>query len=326
MYSLILVDYNSLNATVNYIRSCRNCLGISGTGHIVIVENGSGEGDVDLLQQAFGTYEILNADGISQTLYSFRWEECQIVYCHSGGNLGYAKGNNLGTEIAQKLWADPYYIISNNDLEFPATFDLDIAGKLFESNPKIGAIGPQIITPEGICQSPHRWISAYRRLIVFIWLCSIANFVSPQRYNQLKEKYCNDLDIDAPTGPCGWVSGCFCILRSSAFHKAGMYDPHTFLYAEEPILSRRLEKAGFETWFCRELDLVHRHGQTTKSAMSRLKIFAMDFQSMHYYYRTYTDTSAIVLLLAKWNFALYKGMHTFWNFLKSLKKGGKESV
>lgn len=321
MYTLILVDYNSLDATICYIERCRKALPSKATDHIVIVENGNIEAALDRLSQEFGAVQTLQLDGISQEVFSFQREGQQIVYCHSGGNVGYAKGNNLGAEIAQKLWADPYYIISNNDLEFPEVFDLEIARALFEKDSEIGVIGPQVTTPEGVCQSPHRWISAFRRLIVFIWLCAFGNLLSAQRYAQIKARYCEDLCPEAPTGPCGWVSGCFMLVRAQAFHQAGMFDPYTFLYAEEPILSRRMEKAGYSVWFCRELAVIHRHAQTTKNALSRLRVLELDFQAMHYYYKTYTKTSKAVLVLAKWNFALYKCIHPLWNTLKKLRSG-----
>ncbi|MBO5867939.1 MAG: glycosyltransferase family 2 protein [Oscillospiraceae bacterium] len=320
MYSLILVDYNSLDATISYIDKCRNALGIVGASHIVIVENGSNEHAVARLQAVYGSCQTLEKEGISQPLYLFTQEDCQIVYCYSGDNLGYAKGNNLGAQIAQTLWADPYYIVSNNDLYFEGEFDLQIAEALFDAHPEIGVIGPQVTTPAGQVQSPRRWISAYRRLVIPIQLYSLGSILPKKFYNKLKDRFCEDLCPDAVTGPCGWVSGCFMLLRASAFHEAEMFDPYTFLYAEEPILSRRMERAGYSVWFCRELSVIHNHAQTTRNALSRLRIVELDFGAMCYYYKTYTDASGFVLWLAKCNFAIFKWAHPLWNQLKSLFK------
>jgi GT2 family glycosyltransferase len=320
MYSLILVDYNSLDATIAYIERCTKALGKAGTSHIVIVENGSDEHAAESLRQSYGPWELLHPEGISQTLYLFSTEGRQIVYCHSGDNLGYAKGNNLGVQIAQILWADPYYIVSNNDIDFEGPFALEIARELFDTHPEIGVIGPQVITPAGQVQSPRKWIGAYRRLVVFIQLCSVSNILPAKLYTKIKDRLCEDLCVDAPTGPCGWVSGCFMMIRASAFHKAEMFDPNTFLYAEEPILSRRMERAGYSVWFLRELTVIHKHAQTTRNALSRLRIMELDFNSMWYYYKTYTSASNFVLGLAKCNFAIFKCIHPIWNKLKNLGK------
>ena len=320
MYSLILVDYNSLESTLSYIDTCIKALGEKGTSHIVIVENGNVENAPARLEEKYGSRNILSAEGFSQTLYRFSADGHEIVYCDSGDNLGYAKGNNLGVEIAKAIWDDPYYIISNNDLVFEKPFDLDKASKLFESNPKIGVIGPQVTTPAGVPQSPYKWISAYRRLVIFIQLCSVGNILPGKVYTKLKSMLCQDLCVDASTGPYGWVSGCFMLVRASAFQAAGMFDPYTFLYAEEPILGRRMERAGYSVWFCRELSVIHNHAQTTKSVLSRMKILELDFESMSYYYKTYTSASKFTLLLAKWNFAVFKCVHPIWNKFKQLVK------
>lgn len=316
MYTLILVDYNTVDLTIAYMEKCWKALKKEESSHVVIVENGSDSNAFERLTQEYGASEAVHLSGIPQTLYSFCKEDRQIIYCHSRENLGYAKGNNLGAEIAQKLWEDPFYIISNNDLEFDGPFNLNVAYELFMGDPQIGVIGPQVSTPEQVQQSPHKWISAFRRLIIFIWLCAITSIITPERYAQLKSRYCEDLCFNAPTGPCGWVSGCFMIVRASAFHDVGMFDPYTFLYAEEPILSRRMERAGYIVWFCRELAVIHNHAQTTKNALSRLRILELDFDSMCYYYKTYTKTSKAVLMMAKCNFALYKCIHPIWNKIK----------
>ena len=320
MFTLILVDYNGLEPTLSYIDTCRESLGKKVASHIVIVENGNVPTAPARLAEKYGAGELLQIDAISQPLHRFCIDDTEIIYCDSGDNLGYAKGNNLGAQIAQALWADPYYIISNNDLVFKDVFNLDKALALFDSEPQIGVIGPHVTTPGGICQSPRRWISAYRRLVVNIQLGSVCNILPSKLYAKLKNRLCEDLCPDAQTGPCGWVSGCFMLVRASAFHEAGMFDPYTFLYAEEPILSRRMERAGYSVWFCRELSVIHNHAQTTKNALSRMKILELDFASMYYYYKTYTSASKFVLLLAKWNFAVFKFFHPIWNKVKGLFK------
>ena len=320
MFTLILVDYNGLEPTLSYIDACVKALGKKGACHIVIVENGNIPNAPARLTEKYGTGETLQLEGISQTLHRFCIDHTQIIYCDSGDNLGYAKGNNLGAQIAQAPWADPYYIISNNDLVFEENFDLDKALALFDSDPKIGVIGPHVTTPAGQVQSPRKWISAYRRLVITVQLYSVGSILPKKLLSRLKNRLCEDLCANAQTGPCGWVSGCFMLLRASAFHEAGMFDPYTFLYAEEPILSRRMERAGYSVWFCRELSVIHNHAQTTKNALSRMKVTELDFASMYYYYKTYTPTSKFVLMLARWNFAVFKFFHPIWNKLKGLFK------
>lgn len=306
MYSLILVDYNTIDTTTAYVEHCRKMLGAQGACHVVIVENGTNEGVLETLSALYGAHTVCSVPEITQTVYRFQTDVQDICYCHSGENMGYARGNNLGAQIAQAVWDDPYYIISNNDLVFAEPFDFSIPDSLFLENPAIGVIGPNVTTPDGIRQSPQAWAPPFRRLILDYWRRFIAAFLKGEKKAQYLIKHCNDVVADAPSGECAWVSGCFFLVRAEAFHLAGMFDPHTFLYAEEMILSRRMENAGYKVWFCRDLNVIHNHAQTTKKSISIMKGRELDFQAVWYYYSAYTNTSPLLLTLAKWNFAFYK--------------------
>ena len=134
MYSLIVVDYNALDTTIEYICRCYDRLGMEGAGHTVIVENGSSEGTLERMRLRFGEPEELQIPEIPVALYLYWNAEQQICYCNSGANLGYAKGNNLGVNIAQAMWHDFGYIISNNDLVFEKDLDMKYINNLFHQN------------------------------------------------------------------------------------------------------------------------------------------------------------------------------------------------
>lgn len=316
MYSLIIVDYNSIKNTIEYILSCKEKLGIMGASHIVIVQNGAIDGTLEELNSFFGDYEICQINGVGQTLYKFSNDFQEIYYCHSGANLGYAKGNNLAIQIASKIWSDSYYIVSNNDLVFKDTVDLSLISKVFDENSSVGVIGPAIITPQSESQSPRYWQSASHRLIFNHWLSVFGGFFGLKTRMYLFNKYANDTIKDAKSGLCAWVSGCFMFIRAKAFEEAGMFDPNTFLYAEEMILSKRLERAGYSEYYLKEIELIHNHAETTKKTISHFKAVEIDFNANYYFYKNYTNTSFITLFLSKISFKLLKcGV-----FLKSIIK------
>lgn len=303
MYSLVIVDYNSIDATTEYIRRCREALGIEGGSHIVIVQNG--EDVLWQLSNRYGEPTLCSLPEIAQAVYRFQVGQQDICYCHSGENMGYARGNNIGVRIAQAVWNDPGYIISNNDLVFEKPIDISVINDLFDLNPTIGVIGPGVLSPDGCYQSPNRWRSAFSRLIGFYWVRIFAMFLKGEKKSRLLSSY-SDTETAAVSGPCAWVSGCFFFLRADAFIQAGMFDEHTFLYAEEMILSRRMEAVGYQVWFCREVSVIHNHAQTTKKTISLMHSREIEFDAVRYYYKTYTGTSLALLTLAKWNFAIYR--------------------
>jgi len=303
MYSLIIVDYNGVDATIAHILRCRETLGST---HIVFVENGSNEGVEEKLQAAFGAPERRRLPDISRQLLFYRLENTEICYCYANENMGYARGNNLGVRIARALWSDFGYLISNNDLVFEKPFDVSVVDSVFAENPQVGLVGPKVVTPDGCKQSPQAWAPAFRRLILDYWYRVAASFMKEPKKSQFLTLRCNDLQENAPEGFCDWVSGCFFFVRADAFEQCGMFDEHTFLYGEEMILSRRLEKAGYKVWFCPRLEVIHKHGQSTKNAISVFRIRELDYNAVHYYYRTYTDTPRWLLAAANLNFRLYK--------------------
>jgi GT2 family glycosyltransferase len=326
MYSLIVVDYNSPVETIAYINRCQKALITHGALHIVIVDNASDKRFLELLSDAFGTYTDQPISHLGKTVQCFQQDGCSLCYCCSGENMGYARGNNLGAKVAKALWNDPFYIISNNDLVFNDVVDLTPAEDLFAKHPEIGAIGPRIISALGAPQSPNHWQGAFHRLILNTWLGAAGAIMSEHAYQKLENRFCTSTVSDATTGPCAWISGCFMIVERDAFFEAGMFDEHTFLYAEEMILSRRMEKVGKEIWFCRDIEVVHKHAQTTRKALSVIRMRQMDFESCLYYYQTYEQTSRILLKLAKWNFVLYKKAFYLWQIVKKNHKEHAEDT
>ncbi len=318
MYSLIIVDYNSVETTLDYVERCRQYLGAAAS-HVVVVENGNETGVAEILSQRYGDCDIKALSGISKQIYCFEKDGQQIAYCGSGENLGYAKGNNLGVRIADALWNDPYYIISNNDLVFEGTVDMALVERLFAVNPDIGIIGPAVITPQGERQSPRFWQSAFHRLIANYWISAFGGLVGEEKRMRLWERYCKDTIENAESGYHAWISGCFFFARAEAFHKAGMFDEHTFLYAEEMILAKRLEAVGSRVYFCREIEVVHKHAESTKKALAAFRMTQIDFEANYYCYKNYLHTSPILLALAKLSFALFTGLFK----VKQLFKRGR---
>lgn len=300
MYSMILVDYRSMEKTIRYLGLCCAQLGIR---HAVIVDNGDSPRGYEPLEQCYGPGQLLELNG--RQLRSYEADGCRVLYCHSGENLGYAKGNNLGVTIAESVFRDPYYLISNNDLAFPMGFSLETATELFEAMPRVGVIGPRVVTPAGEDQSPRKLLSPFRKLVLSYWIHLPALLLPRSKRKAFWDKHCNDTVAAAPSGRCHWVSGCFMLVRAEAFRDADMFDPNTFLYAEEPILAARMEQKGWQMYFCRELTVVHEHGATTKKTFSAIKGMGLEFESNCYFYQTYRGVAGIWIGLAKLSFRVF---------------------
>lgn len=199
----------------------------------------------------------------------------EICLVCAGENLGYARGNNLGTAVADRLYGDEYYLICNNDLRFPDEWDLAEGIRVFTEHPNAAAWGPQITGPKGAEQNPYRRRSPYYWLFVYPW----------SRFGPIHSK--GDYLPMTESGECYRLMGCCLMLRAEAFRACGKFDEHTFLFSEEPILSERMAGKGYVCRYEPRFHVIHEHGQTMKNAAREIDVQRHFFDSLFYYCRAY---------------------------------------
>jgi len=304
-YSLIIVDYRSINKTIHYIEHFASMVKGEYPLHAVIVDNSPSQ-DVD---KAFACYSkkdlIVIDDLIGYTTYV--WGNLTISYCFAGNNLGYAKGNNLGVKIADLCFNDNFYIISNNDLRLDEKFDWCPFERLFEENQDIAVIGPRVVGLDGKVQSPHKKVSAFSHLVLSFWLGHWPFY------------WRCDCDYTEESKYCYRVMGSFMIIRACAFHKADGFDENTFMFGEEMILSERLSRNGYKTYFFNDYAVVHEHGASVKRVDSVLRAEQWSFDSIYYYYEKYRNTNSLILVLGKISFYVYKAVRYVVNCIKHMR-------
>lgn len=202
-------------------------------------------------------------------------------------NLGYARGNNLGACFLNRIGEYDYFLFSNDDIELSQPNTLEILVSRMKEDGRIGAIGPRVVGLDGRDQSPHdTYVSPYRmigwRLFPFL-----------RRKNKA-------MVTETPQKPSSrftyWVQGSFILVEARVFREIGMFDEHTFLYYEEPILAERLAKVGKTMYFDSDVEVVHYEGGSTKRNRKRENI---EMESRIYYLREYKHINRIVLFLLK---------------------------
>lgn len=273
MIGVVIINFGNPERTIRFVRE--ECGKIGVPHQVVIVDNGSGADAVEILKKEL--------EGI-------------VTILPANKNLGFAKANNLGAEYAIKQGADLLLFV-NNDIVFTDADVVDrLAAKLAEL-PSTGIIGPKVVGLDGRLQSPSPKQSFAQRNLLPYW----GKLVYGQR--KLREKMQLDFAETASEGPCFVVSGCCFMVKAGAFSEVGMFDPETFLYGEEMILSARMQAAGKSVYYYPEVAVLHEHGATTRKYYDRKRIRSMKFDSEAYYYRSYEKTPA-------WEISL--GRFTLW--------------
>lgn len=293
MFSMIIIDYNSMMETIDYINQFSNKCNNFQYCHVIVIDNYSKQNDFPKIYSQYGKIKYVTEID-KRKVYSINHNGIVVYYCSFGENAGFARGNNLGVRISKELFNDDYYLFSNNDIILKNTFDIKRFELIFESHPEVSIIGPRVTSPDGIEQSPCKKISVFKQLFANYWGYAIP-FV----------KVTSDLDFDGQSKICYWVSGCFFLSKADVFEKVGGFDEATFLYAEEMILSERMLRKSYYSYFDSNYHIIHLGGSTTKKTSSNLKIMEMRFKSLCYYQKIYRGVNDRILKLAAINFSLY---------------------
>lgn len=305
MVSMIIVDYKTIVKTVKYIQSCYRHIRDWEKLHVIIVDNSDiPQKNMQVTEAAIHLkYEEIQIEGIANKIFQGRLDGHEILYVCAEKNLGYAGGNNLGSEISGKYYKDPYYLFSNNDMRMDSVFSLEQLMEPMKNKKDIAAVGPKILGLDGKHQSPWKRSTSGKDLFFTYF-----DFLLPKKM-KITGKITN-LDSCDVSKRCYWVTGSFLMVDAEKFNQAGKFDSHTFLYCEEMILAERLARYGYGMYFENGVTLIHEHGQTVKNTMSVLKGIQYSFESSLYYYEKYRKEKKIILVLAKLHFMVFKGL--FW--------------
>lgn len=282
MLGIVVVVYKSYQDTVRFIKT--EISKISTPFKLVIVDNGATMAESRKLAESCGAELVVNQNTADKNK--------DIFLISTSENLGYAKGNNLGTSFLNQHFAVDYILFSNNDIVLK---DVEVCDKLIDRLDKtenVGMVGPRVIGSRQEDQSPHYEIKFIR---YFAWV------ILPFLKGKIKflRKNRDNSPAELSEGYCYWVSGCFFMLRKKDFMDAGMFDSNTFLYGEEKILAERLLGIGKYSYYDPSVVVFHEHGNTTKKHIKNKQIEKMVFDSDCYYFREYKHISPIFLNILK---------------------------
>jgi GT2 family glycosyltransferase len=229
--TVVIVTFNSaadVGACLDSIpRAARD------TAHdVIVVDNASADGTPALVRQ--------------------RWPHVTVL--DAGGNLGFARGNNLGIRAT----AGELVLLLNPDA-IPAEGSIDRLVAVLDAMPGVTIAGPRIVDDTGRAElSFGRMIGPFAELRqkvltrghVHRWPMIAAHVEHVSR---------------TPSFP-DWVSGACLLIRRSALERAGLLDERFFLYTEDVDLCATVRAQGGGVRFSPEAEIVHVRGASRSSA------------------------------------------------------------
>jgi N-acetylglucosaminyl-diphospho-decaprenol L-rhamnosyltransferase len=160
------------------------------------------------------------------------------------------------------------YVYVLNEDTTAGDWALERLTKYLDANPRVAALGPRIVYPDGQLQD-----SAWRFPTPLVSTLSLATL---GRLGVTQSRGEGPRAVD-------WVMGAAVVLRRQALEEVGLFDEDFFLYSEEVDLQARLHQAGWEVHYFPGVTVVHHESQFSAEIPER-RINEM-WRSRHRYWR-----------------------------------------
>jgi GT2 family glycosyltransferase len=225
--SVVVVNLNGLPWLERCLESVR--------GHeTILVDHGSTDGSLELVQQRFQEARVLEQ-----------------------ANVGMGGGNNAGMRAA----SGDYFLLLNSD----AWAVGDAVARLVafaDAHPEAAVVGPRLRNPDGTLQRSVRGFPTRWRLATeYLGLRKLA-----PHSRSLNALYAGGFDHDAVV-EADWLSGACLLVRRAATEEVGLFDESFFMFSEETDWCYRFHQAGWKVFFDPEAEVVHVGGQTHAGAL-----------------------------------------------------------
>lgn len=248
--SVVIVSYNVRDLLADCLDSMQ-----AGGARIA----GRGNGPPDGVQTEVFVVESGSSDNTGDMLReSYPW----VRLIEPGRNTGFAGGNNLGIDASRGR-----YVLALNPDTRPLDGALSAMVDYMDAHPEVGALGPQLLNPDGTIQPSRRrfptlW-TAFCEDTVFMPLAPRRIFV---RY------FMRDTD-DEQTVEVDWVQGTALLARREAIEQVGGFDEQFFMYSEEIDWQRRIKAAGWRVVHLSEAQVIHYGGKSSEQVGARRDIY-----------------------------------------------------
>lgn len=230
----------------------------------------------------------------------------EIILLHTGENLGFSRGNNVGFQYAKNELEASFIVLSNNDIVIPGDSIIDDIIDKYQQTP-FDILGPKIIsTIDQLDQNPRnelydsisnveKFISHFRRLLLLsyvnldIWLVDLKKKFFPK---SSLPKYNNDLDHDTEQ----WgvkLHGSFLVFAPTyVANYEGLY-PLKSMLIEESFLNYIAKRDHLRTIYYPYCKIYHKEDSSTNYMYGR------GVKKRRFYYRNCLNSCKVLLELMK---------------------------
>lgn len=241
----VILHYLAIKETINCVSSIEKNISYDNYC-VIVVDNGSGvEKDSYQLHQLEKKYDNVSIITLEK-------------------NLGFARGNNAGFEIAKNKYNADFIVLLNNDTIIDQPDFCNVLCRKYEEY-HYAVLGPKVYLKDGTYNSnpipPGRYIAYRQRLAQLVNVIKyVGTFFnldvvfSKKKDNKQPQSYKEYYDEDTLNYK---LHGCCLIFSREYINKFKGLNPNTFLYMEEDILFVRLRNNKLISLYTPDLWLTH---------------------------------------------------------------------
>lgn len=267
--SVIIVSWNVRRLLQRALTSCRASWGDRPGLELIVVDNVSTDGTVEMLREVFSDVtRVVNEE-----------------------NRGFTGGNNDGLDQAR----GQYLLLLNPDTEVLGDALPRLVAYMGQ-HPDVGMVGPQLRNPDGSVQSSRRRFPTLPVLFLeSTWLQDLLPRRALDRY------YFEDRSPQR-AHPVDWITGAAMLTRRAVVDEVGGMDEAFFMYSEELDWCRRIRAAGWSIHYVPDARIVHHEGKSSEQVVPARHIY---FQSSKVQYARKYHGPWLAELLRLWLLGQY---------------------
>ncbi len=220
--AVVVVNWNRCEL----LRRCLQSLArqtIAGRFDVVVVDNGSHDGSVEMLQREFSNEQ------------SFR---LQVI--RNQENKGFCEANNQGITAIES----EFVALLNNDAEAEPRW-LETLAQAFQDRPEVGMAASKIL----VYEDPSR-------------IDKVGHLIYPDGQNRGRGSGEIDVGQYDRIEEVLWPDGCAAMYRRQMLDGIGLFDEDFFAYADDAELGLRARVAGWSCLYMPGAVVRHHRGQT----------------------------------------------------------------
>lgn len=236
---VVIVNYRARDL----LRECLNSL-LGGGGpslEVVVVDNRSDDGSVEMLRSEFPSVSLLALDE----------------------NGGYGPANNRGIRglLHGEAGHQPptHILLLNPDTLLPPGAVATLAAYL-DANPEVGAVGPRLVRPDGSLDRACRRGFPSPGVALYHFLSLDRLFPGSPRFARYNMSYLSEYSLAEVDS----LVGAFMLIRTQALEQTGLFDESFFMYGEDLDLCFRIRERGWKVVYNPAATVVHYKGASSK--------------------------------------------------------------